>query len=90
MNTTLRKITNECFNTDISYFYKKVGNYAIKRTKTKIVHFYYEYPICIVDLNKKEFNLDSGWYKKSRLTTAQLNFLEIYYQNKNYKLKERR
>lgn len=90
MNTILRKITKECYETDLDYFYKKVGNYSIKRNGEKIVHYYYGYPICIVYLWEKRFYLDSCGFLKYRLTTAQLNYLEEFYKNKNYILKERK
>lgn len=89
MNTILRKITNECWKTDLDYVYLKVGNYSIKRNGEKIVHYYFGNPICIVYFWKKEFELNSCGYGHYRLTTAQLNFLEQYYKNKGFKLTER-
>ena len=89
MNKILKQLTKECYETDLDYFYKKVGNYKIKRNGEKIVHYYYGYPICIVYLWRKDFYLDCGGYSKYVLTTAQLNFLEKYYKDKGYKLVER-
>lgn len=90
MNTILRKITIECWNTDIDYFYKKIGNYKIKRDGERIIHYYYNNVICIVYLWAKRFYLNSCGYNNYKLTTAQLNFLEQFYQLKGFYLKERK
>ena len=90
MNTILRKLTKECYETDLDYFYKRIGNYAVKRNGEMIVHYYYNYPICKVYLWAKRFYLDSCGFLGYRLTTAQLNYLEEFYKNKNYVLKERK
>ena len=92
MNSILRKLTNEMYQTDTNHFYKKVGNYAVARdyyfyTENYCIrHFYYGKIICMVNVNKKEFELHNHNYNNSRLTTAQLNFLEQFYKNKGYKL----
>ncbi len=89
MNTTLRKITNECYENENNKFYKKVGNYEIRRDLGFIIHKYYGNTICLVDLNKKQFSLYNYGYYKYPLTTAQLNYLEKFYKEKGYKLKVR-
>ena len=86
MNTTLRKITNECFAVDLNKFYKKVGNYSIYRCDEKVKHYYYSHKICEVDLNLKTFYLEDCGFTGYKLTTAQLNFLQQYYINKGFKL----
>lgn len=89
MNAILRKITNECYNDKNSKFFKKVGNYTIKRNLNLIVHKYYDNTICVVSLNDKKFALYTCGYDNYRLTTAQLNYLEEFYKNKGYILRFR-
>ena len=86
MNVVLRKITNEMYNSDTDYFKLTRGNYKVVRNKDFIKHYYYNYKICQVDLNEKTFELYDCGFIGYRLTTAQLNFLEQFYKNKNYKL----
>ena len=91
MNSILRKITNEMWNSDTDYFSKKVGNYLVRRTdfyndKVLIKHYYFGNKICQVDVNEKTFELYDCGYKNYRLTTAQLNYLEQFYKNKGFKL----
>lgn len=90
MNTILRKLANECYETDTNYFYKKIGNYAVKRNDYIIVHYYYGYPICKVYIIGKTFYLDCCGFRGYKLTTAQLNYLEKFYKDKNYILKGRK
>lgn len=84
MNTILRKITNNCYNNVNSKYFERKGNYEVKRDSNFIIHKYFGNTICIVDLNKKQFRLYSHGYNKSRLTSAQLNYLEDFYLNKGY------
>ena len=90
MNLILRKITNEMFNADTDNFYRKEGNYIVKRHKYYndylIEHFYYGNKICKVSIYDKTFELYDCGYKKHRLTTAQLNYLRTFYLSKDYKL----
>ena len=90
MNRTLKKLIKECFETDSNYFYKKVGNYSIKREYDLIIHYYYGYSICKVRVDCKKFISDSCGFIGYRLITAQLNFLEQFYKSKEYKLIWRR
>lgn len=89
MNTILRKITNEMYNADTDYFYKKVGNYEVVRDNKEnfyIKHYYFGNCICRVDLDNQFFELYHCGYLNYPLTTAQLNYLEQFYKNKGYKL----
>ena len=89
MNRILKKLTNEMYSIDLDYYYRKIGNYKVKRNKYFIEHFYYDNKICKVYLYNKKFYLFDCGYNKYRLTTAQLNFLEEYYKSKGYKLEYR-
>ena len=90
---TIRKITNEMYNTDTDNFYRKIGNYSVKRNKyytgVFIEHFYFGNKICQVNVYNKTFELYNCGYDKNVLTTCQLNFLQKFYENKGYKLKYR-
>ena len=86
MNTILRRITTEMYETNLDYFYKRCGNYKVIRDGFFITHYYFGNIICKVNLINKEFRLFDCGYKKYTLTTAQLNYLENFYKNKNYKL----
>ena len=92
MNRTLSKITNEMFNSDLDYFYKKVGNYEVVRDSKVnyiIKHYYYGNCICYVDLTENYFDLHHCGYCPSTYTTSQLNWLEKFYKSKGYKLNYR-
>lgn len=93
MVTILRKITNEMYNTDTDHFYRRIGNYCVRRNKyltgVFIEHFYYSNKICQVDCEYKTFELYNCGFDDSRLTTAQLNYLQKFYTDKGYKLKYR-
>lgn len=90
---TLRKITNEMYNADTDNFYRKIGNYSVKRCKyftgVFIEHFYYGNKICQVNVYNKTFELYNCGYDKNPLTTVQLNYLEKFYKDKGYELKYR-
>lgn len=86
MNIILRRITNNMYNADKDYIYLKEGNYKVFRNKYCIKHYYYDNLICYVDLEQKHFSLFNCGYKEFRLITAQLNYLENFYKNKDYKL----
>lgn len=82
----LRKITNNCFESKSDFYYERYGNYKVFRTPTKITHYYFGNIICVVNIENETFYLYSCGYKKKRLTTAQLNYLETFYKSKNYTL----
>lgn len=89
MNNILRKITNEMYENENDYFYKKVGNYSVVRDAKNnyyIKHYYYGNVICYVDLDRKHFQLHHCGYSKNPLTTAQLNYLQKFYLEKGFKL----
>lgn len=86
MNKQLIKLTNEMYNTDISFFIKKIGNDKIIRDSENINHYYFNNIICKVNLNNKTFILDYCGYTNYKLTTARINFLRNFYISKNYKL----
>lgn len=86
MNIILRRITNKMFDADKDYLYLQEGNYKVFRNKFCIKHYYFNHLICYVDLEKEHFSLFDCGYKNYKLTTAQLNYLEEFYKNKNYKL----
>ena len=50
MNTTLRKITNEMYETDLDYINIRRGNYRVVRDKKCIKHYYFGNLICYVDI----------------------------------------
>lgn len=85
MNLTLKKLTNECYNTDLDFYYKRIGNYKIKRDRFCIRHFYYNHEICTVFIySRKQFKVDFCGYENHTLTTAQINYLRNFYKNKGY------
>ena len=88
MNSILRRITNEMFITDTDNFYRKVGNYSVKRHKYYndylIEHFYYGNKICKVSIYDKTFELYNCGYKNYRLTSAQLIYLYHFYKEKHH------
>lgn len=85
MNRILRKITNECYNTDTQLFFKRIGNYKINRTKYCIHHYYYNHEIFKVDLMKQTFEINYCGYENSIMTKAQINFLTEFYYKKGYR-----
>ena len=89
MNTILRKITNNCYDNPNSKYYEKKGNYIVKRDNNCIVHKYFDNTICLVNVNTKQFSLFTHGYLNSRLTTAQLNYLQKFYQEKGYTFRQR-
>ena len=86
MNKILKDITNQMYETDLDYINIKKGNYRVIRNEECIKHYYYGYMICYVDIIKKQFYLHSCGYGNCRLTTAQINYLEKFYKEKNYLL----
>lgn len=86
MNSILRKITIDCFESNTELFFKKVGNYKINRTKYFIHHYYFNNEICKVDLYNKKFEINYCGYGNSRLTSAQINYLTEFYYKKGYRL----
>lgn len=86
MNTILRKLTNEMYNSNTDYFVRTIGNYRVVRNKAFIFHYYFGNRICLVDLYAKQFALYSCGFGNYKLTMAQLDFLKQFYKNKKYKL----
>lgn len=86
MNKIIRKLTNEMYNDKNNYYARTIGNYRVVRNLGFIYHYYFGNRICLVDLNKKQFSLFNCGYEKYALTTAQLNYLQKFYENKNYNL----
>ena len=84
MNKILKQLTEIANSEDsaICGCNLKIGNYRVKRTPDKILHFYYGSIICEVDICKKVCYLDNCGYSSYKLTTAQLNYLKQYYKNK--------
>ena len=87
MNKILKTITKRCWESGKKYLEVK-GNYKVVKTENLINHLYYGHLICTVDLEQKQFYLDFCGYNGYRLTTAQINFLKQFYENKGFELVE--
>ena len=84
MNKILKQITEEMYKTDLDYIKIKKGNYSVIRNSETIRHYYFGNLICYVELETKKFYLHHCNYLGYQLTTAQLNWLEKFYKDKNY------
>ena len=85
MNKILKQITKNCYNSDLSQYFEKRGNYKVIRSKKYIRHYYYDNLICEVDIYNMTFKFDFCGYFGYRLTTAQINYLREFYSERNYK-----
>lgn len=88
MNKILKTITKRCFETRNKSYVETKGNYKIVKTEGLINHLYYNHLICIADLKERKFYLDFCGYNGYRLTTAQINFLRNFYEEKGFELVE--
>lgn len=84
MNKILQDITKQMYKTDLDYVNIRKGNYKVVRDKNCIKHYYYGNLICYVNIIQKQFFLHDCKYSNCRLTTAQLNWLEKFYKEKDY------